>query len=88
MEVDPAQACTPQVMGFEQVMDIGIAGNSCVRQRRQIGEGRRSMLKVPNGNLSDHKRMYTSKPVVEQLHQPGLGRTKVIGPDGGVDQCH
>ncbi len=65
MEVDPAQARTPQAVGFQQVMDLGIAGNSCVGQSRKIGEGRRSILKVPNGNLSDHKRMDTSKPIVE-----------------------
>jgi hypothetical protein len=50
-------------------MHLGLTGDLRLRQRREIGERDGTIPEIPNRNLSNHKRVDSGEPLVEQLNQ-------------------
>ena len=85
MQVDPSQAETPQPVGIQEVMHVGLLGGGDLGQQIEIEESGVSPWKIPGSQFTQNERVETSGARRKQLREPGVGLSPVIDPNRSID---
>jgi len=86
--VDPAQARSKELVCFEELHHLGMAGRNREGQFLQIVQYLRSAMQIAARDLAQDKGMHQHQSVHKLLREFRVPAPEVIHPDRGIDERH
>ena len=81
VSVDVADPACKQTVLLNEVKNLRVCGNGCLRQVRKRIEDNRALTKIPESEFANYKRMRQHEGLIEELGERLIALAQMIDPN-------
>ena len=81
MSVDVPDPASKETVLLNEVKNLRVCGNGCLRQVRKRFEDNRALTKIAEGEFADHERMRQHEGLIEELGEHLIALAQMIDPN-------